>query len=872
MAEARIPETTREDGPHVWWVNQGHGFLEERAGGYIEAGLTNAQGHHYKHWDALTDVAEGDLLVHYRDGSIRAIGRATDRYTVVERADGTQARQVPVEHADLDPPVPLAAVAPRLHLLNLTDGPLVQNGTAPKQGYLWPFSMEGLRIIQEASTSAWPAWASITATTPRAWILQADPASLDHDAALHELSEVRWTVRQHATQMQPGDRAFLWVSGADAGILALGTIQSAPSVLPLTDEEAQYRRDPDRADPPRLRVPVHVDTVFPERIRRRELLDHAVLGSLSILVLGQGADFAVTPEQAAALLTLVRERTPADPPAALPWLDFDSLLQIFEDNGLYFDAELVANYLLALQTKRFVILTGISGTGKTQLALAVARAFQPQVPVTVPRTAGEGAVELQVMPYMIKYHRAVLPAALRSNLTLPVLDLEKNSALIDVIYPGGHVQQRFYRDPDRPVTELLFSGPFREWFEREMEVGGTFHLDVIPRSGDAEAGDQLRVSLPVTDRREELLDNYRVVAVRPDWTDNRGLLGYHNPLAERYNTTPLLDLLLRAHAECDQAKREGGRPPHPFFLILDEMNLAHVEHYFSDFLSAMESGAPIDLHADALIEAGENAESTPVPRRITVPPNVFFTGTVNIDETTSMFSPKVLDRAFTIELDQVDLAGYGAEPDTLVTQPATPADAAPEFRLPQFPGKLLGWQRPTIEHWKAFGALLDGHLRQEVVALHVLLSDSHRHFGFRVANEVARYVTLAAEQAGDDEAALRAALDLALLQKVLPKFHGAQQELEGPLVALFTFLVRGATGGSSSAALPSDWTLRGGRLRRAGQTTALAPAAGQDDDDEFVQASTPVVPELVPAFPRSAAKVWRMLDRLRQQGFTSFIE
>ena len=95
--------------------------------------------------------------------------------------------------------------------------------------------------------------------------------------------------------------------------------------------------------------------------------------------------------------------------------------------------------------------------------------------------------------------------------------------------------------------------------------------------------------------------------------------------------------------------------------------------------------------------------------------------------------------------------------------------------------------------------------------------------------------------------------------------------LEQPLVALFTFLVQGATAGASAAVSPADWVLHGGRLHRASQDMSLAPAAGPDDE-ESVPASAPVVAAPAPAFPRSAAKVWRMLDRLRQQGFTSFIE
>jgi len=84
------------------------------------------------------------------------------------------------------------------------------------------------------------------------------------------------------------------------------------------------------------------------------------------------------------------------------------------------------------------------------------------------------------------------------------------------------------------------------------------------------------------------------------------------------------------------------RPDLPHFLILDEMNLSHVERYFADFLSVMESKEDIPLYSEGTVDNG-------VPPKLNVPSNLFIIGTVNIDETTNMFSPKVLDRANTIE-------------------------------------------------------------------------------------------------------------------------------------------------------------------------------------------------------------------------------
>jgi hypothetical protein len=275
------------------------------------------------------------------------------------------------------------------------------------------------------------------------------------------------------------------------------------------------------------------------------------------------------------------------------------------------------------------------------------------------------------------------------------------------------------------------------------------------------------------------------------------------------------------------------------------MNLARVEHYFADFLSCLESGERLHLHDDPETESGETADGRAIPRTLAIPPNLFFTGTVNIDETTYMFSPKVLDRAFTIELNEVDLDALGGQADAWGASP---------LALVELPGMPVQQDRPSAVDWIALGELLDGELQARVQDFHALLARTNRHFGYRVACEVARYVTLAARQASENEDTLWTALDLALLQKVLPKFHGTQAELDDVLGALFALAVD-PTG--------SPETARGDWRQWAFERGRLLPIAKAGDG-----AAGPADPDL----PRTAAKLWRMLDRLYRQGFTSFIE
>ena len=389
--------------------------------------------------------------------------------------------------------------------------------------------------------------------------------------------------------------------------------------------------------------------------------------------------------------------------------------------------------------------------------------------------------------------------------------------------------------------------------------------------------DELEIGLSETKFVEQPLNNYVVVPVRPDWVDNRGLLGYLNPLTNEYSTTPFLNLLLRARAEEERAAADGEKP-HSFFVILDEMNLARVEHYFSDFLSALESGEDIPLHENEAIESGE-AESGPrVPRQLKVPGNVLFTGTVNVDETTYMFSPKVLDRAFTIEFDQVDLKGFakGASAEEPSGLKLDGIQGSLDL-LPSGASEDDDW-KPSREDWVEFSKETPGH-HKALLRLHDILEAQHRHFGYRVANEIARFVNLARGQAKETDAAVDAAFDLALLQKVLPKFHGTQQELESLLEEIFQFAVHG--GGhvpkKDRTVELDDWKVVKGRLVTRSKPPAPSQTPSRDagadgDEADADNAEAAATGTDSPAYPRTGAKVLRMLNRLRDRGFTSFIE
>lgn len=211
---------------------------------------------------------------------------------------------------------------------------------------------------------------------------------------------------------------------------------------------------------------------------------------------------------------------------------------------------------------------------------------------------------------------------------------------------------------------------------------------------------------------------YLIVAVQPDWHNARDLLGYYNALTGVYHPTLFLRFLLRAAAD----------PQQPYFVCLDEMNLARPEYYLAPILSALETAEhSIDIGAPAEEVKSVTGETIRNPLRL--PLNLRLTGTVNIDESAYPLSDKLLDRANLIELTDVDLEAFrAAHPD-----PIDPAIWA------------------TISQ------------------VHAIVSRAGQPFGYRILGEMLRYIHQA-----QGVLPPQLALDLQLKQKVLPKLRGEE--------------------------------------------------------------------------------------------------
>jgi 5-methylcytosine-specific restriction protein B len=265
------------------------------------------------------------------------------------------------------------------------------------------------------------------------------------------------------------------------------------------------------------------------------------------------------------------------------------------------------------------------------------------------------------------------------------------------------------------------------------------------------------------------------IAVGADWTDNRPLLGFRNLLSQQgqsqYVAPEALRLILKASAAQEESsvrQQDNIHAVEPYFIILDEMNLSHVERYFADFLSSMESGEPLRLHD---CPEGLNADGVVgvVPHQVKWPKNLFIIGTVNVDETTYLFSPKVLDRAHVIEFrvswDEVS-AGLSS------------------FSLPNHErwgaASIQAFMDVSLSGHKTLSDSDHSKLLEVLGVLYSVLSGSRFVFAHRTARECLNFIAAAHALAAEGliaPVAITDLIDSALMQKALPKLNGTAGSL-----------------------------------------------------------------------------------------------
>ena len=278
------------------------------------------------------------------------------------------------------------------------------------------------------------------------------------------------------------------------------------------------------------------------------------------------------------------------------------------------------------------------------------------------------------------------------------------------------------------------------------------------------------------ERTKQVPSNFCMIQVKPNWHDSTELLGYVSRIdGEKYVAGKFLPFVAKAWANLDV----------PHILCLDEMNLAPVEQYFAEYLSVIESRKLNDdgtITTDPIITAvaeqwfwdlvqtltSDGALQEQFKKKgITLPPNLFVIGTVNMDETTFSFSRKVLDRAMTIEMNEVDLEGGLTKEE--------------QNELGEIGNSIIGLAVEGKDIYEDHKDYCD-----QVIEYLKLVNEELENTPFKIAYRTRNEFLLYAvnRKAFDNESTLETALDEMTSMKILPRIEGDSERVKNPLEAL----------------------------------------------------------------------------------------
>ena len=386
--------------------------------------------------------------------------------------------------------------------------------------------------------------------------------------------------------------------------------------------------------------------------------------------------------------------------------------------------------------------------------------------------------------------------------------------------------------------------------------------------------------------------NYCMIEVKPNWHDSTELLGYWSNLNKQYMFTKFVKFLIKAKMY----------PETPFFVCLDEMNLAPVEQYFAEFLSVLETRKHIEneegevcIKSGVLVdkeyfkkvgEVGNNslghayptcptdrdiymklfdivdkAEMEKVPANdaktltevgLTLPENVFIVGTVNMDDTTHQFSRKVIDRAMTIEMNGGNLADIFSDKDELVyaEHPLTMENLQAKY----VSAKEILTHCSTVTNNEDMHNFIIGKgeigLPQRLNEINKVLNGTPFTVSYRVMNELTIYLAVLLDQAEEkgEEVTLdsfkgyvETAIDKILLMKILPRVEGDDEMFH-------------ISDKERNANELSDQAEDGHEFTKLDWLKQIAPQHNEDNQNEYM----------------AVDKLSEMIERLNRQSFTRF--
>lgn len=386
--------------------------------------------------------------------------------------------------------------------------------------------------------------------------------------------------------------------------------------------------------------------------------------------------------------------------------------------------------------------------------------------------------------------------------------------------------------------------------------------------------------------------NYCMIEVKPNWHDSTELLGYWSNLNKRYMFTKFAKFLVKAKMY----------PNVPFFVCLDEMNLAPVEQYFAEFLSVLETRKAIkDEEGNTIIKSGvlidkeyfrsigkvgkdekeqgfatckndrdiymklfdivdeekmnaipENKETSLLDTGLTLPENVLVIGTVNMDDTTHQFSRKVIDRAMTIEMNGGAFTDIFSDKDDLAYRenPLSMDDLRAKYVSAKEVIKNCTAITKNEDILKYIKGETENGLPQRLEEINKALYGTPFMVSYRVMNELTIYLAVLLDKAEEDgqEISLEVckqlantAIDKILLMKILPRVEGDDE--------MFRISEKERTANGFS-----DQADDGHEFTKLDWLRQIAPQHTEDNKDSYM----------------AVDKLSEMIERLNRQSFTRF--
>lgn len=491
----------------------------------------------------------------------------------------------------------------------------------------------------------------------------------------------------------------------------------------------------------------------------------------------------------------------------------DYLYNNYSKAGFNFTKDIISNYCLSLYTKPFVILSGISGTGKTKIA----QLFQPHVEeeesgagipikksigtvgtkyITLTLTEGiingdgRGNFKKNDLSLLLstgefadyeKERKKLLETGAADNFKqlYGITLIDGDNAEHDIMFYVQRAQSPLIRARFKSKRGDTKKYDLQPYLKRKYNVHDVIQLEKIDekRFKIVKSEDSDVIEAERSTKIKTYEDNICLIPVKSDWSDPSGIMGFYNIIEKKFHIGPFLKHLLFAIEN----------PDVPFFVILDEMNLSKIEYYLSDVLSVLETRL-LDLETGKIITkekimlhsasssddyiATDDEYFDAIPAKVNIPLNFYITGTINIDETTYAPSPKVLDRANVIEFNEVDLANYFNNVETEDTSSFV-LNKVPDFTKPVVPSPKVSKELPE-------------KVKTEIININNILNKYNLHFGYRVASEMSQYVTHVGDYVANvNQDIMDKALDYQITQKVLPRINGTQARIGKAIVELF---------------------------------------------------------------------------------------